>query len=118
MTKVNSFVKQFVAVIKGDDAEVQAQKAWRQAQSALKTQVASLEGDVIKYEDGVTDAKEAQENARINSGKAITDRNYYVETLLESKNAVTKAEKALKDHNTKIDFLKAELKALETEVEN
>lgn len=117
MTKINSFVKQFVAVIKGDDAEALAQKAWRQSQSALKTQIASLEGDIIKFEDSVTDAKEAQESARINGGKPITDRNYYVETLLDSKNTVTRTEKALKDHTAKIDFLKSELKALETEVE-
>ena len=31
MNKLNSFAKQFVAIIKGDDAEAKAAKVWRQA---------------------------------------------------------------------------------------
>lgn len=117
MNKVKSFVKQFVASIKGDDAEVQAQKAFRQADSALQTQIASLRGDLIRLEDNVTEAKEAQENARINGGKLITDRNGYVENLLHSKNNLTLAEEALKDHKEKIKFLENELLLLNEEVE-
>lgn len=29
MNTLNSFAKQFVAIIKGDDAEAKAQKVWR-----------------------------------------------------------------------------------------
>ena len=58
MSKMNSFVKQFVAAVKGDDVEVQAQKAWRSAESALKVQIAAREGDTISLEDAVNQAKE------------------------------------------------------------
>lgn len=117
MNKVASFVKQFVAAVKGDNVEVMAQKALRQADSALKTQIASLEGDTIAKEDLVTDAKERQMSARINHGAQITDRNSYVRNLLDAKNAVTNAEEGLKLHKEKIAFLKEELDSLNGEVE-
>jgi chromosome segregation ATPase len=117
MATVKSFVKQFKAAVQGDDTTAQAEKAFRQAQSALKSQISSLEGDTINLEDRVSDAKETQAKARINNGKTISDRNSYVTNLIENKNRVVDAEKALKVHTDKISFLKAELTALETDVE-
>ena len=117
MNKVASFVKQFVAAVKGDNVEVLAQKALRQADSALKTQISSLDGDTIAKEDKVTDAKERQMTARINNGNPITDRNSYVRNLLDAKNAVTLAEEELKLHKEKISFLKGELESLNGEVD-
>lgn len=116
-TTIKSFVKQFVAAVKGDDATVVAEKVFRQAQSALNSQISSLQGDTVGLEDAVGDAKEALDKARINYGGVISDRNYYVRTLLDRKNAVTKAEEALETHKEKIDFLKAELDALTKEEE-
>lgn len=116
MNKMKSFVKQFVAVVKGDDAEAQGQKVLRQADSALQSQVASLNGDTITLEDSVTSAKEALDLARVNNGQVIIDRSYYVRNLLNAKNKVTEAEEALKSHKEKIAFLESELKALSEEV--
>lgn len=115
--KVASFVKQFAAVLTGDSATAQAQKALRQADSALQTQIASLVGDTIVKEDAVTTAKEYQASARINNGCSITDRTSYVGNLLTTKNRVTDAEEALALHLAKIDFLKGELVALTEEVD-
>lgn len=109
MSKVNSFVKQFIAAVKGDDAEVKAQKAFRSADSALKVQIASLKGDVIKLEDDVDNAKESLNRAKINGGNVISDRDYYVEQLVNAKNNLTRAEKALTDHNAKLEFLESTL---------
>lgn len=117
MNTVKSFVKQFVATVKGDDVTVKAEKAFRQASSALKSQISALEGDTINLEDKVTDNKEAQSLARINSGIPIADRENYVSRLLGAKNKVTEAEETLGTHLAKIDFLKSELAALELEVE-
>ena len=117
MSTMKSLVKSFVATVTGDDATQKAEKAFRQAQSALKSQISSLEGDTINLEDRVTDAKEAQAQARINHGNPITDRNSYVASLISNKNAVVLAEKALKEHLDKVSFLKSELSALEEEVQ-
>jgi len=117
MTTVKSFVKQFVAQIKGDEVEVRAEKAFRQAQSALKSQIASLEGDTINKEEAVTEAKEKLTKSRINHGDPISNRNTYVENLLSAKNSLTSAESDLEKHNKKIAFLKEELTNLETDVE-
>jgi hypothetical protein len=51
MNKTKSFVKEIVALLKGDDAEATGQKVLRQADSAFKTQIASLTGDTIALED-------------------------------------------------------------------
>lgn len=117
-TTINSFVKQFLAVVKGDGVKAQAEKAFRQASSALKSQISSLEGDTINLEDKVTEAQEKLAISRVNNGQAITNREYYIESLLTSKNNVVQAEKNLKKHIEKIDFLKAELTSLEEEVDS
>lgn len=116
MSKMNSFVKQFVAAVKGDDVEVQAQKAWRSAESALKVQIAAREGDTIAKEDKVTEAKEVLNQARINYGKTITNREYYINTLISAKNQLTEAEEELEAHMMELDFLKEEFKTLNEEV--
>lgn len=115
--KIKSFVKQFISVIKGDDAEALAQKALRQADSALQTHIANLTGDTINFEDQVTTAKESQALARVNNGQLITDRASYARNLLSAKNRVTEAEEALKAHKEKIAFLKGELEALTSDVD-
>lgn len=112
MTKLNSFATQFVAAIKGDNAEVLAQKAWRSAESALKVQIANLDGDVIRKEDAVTVAEENLTSARINHGSPISDRDAYVQALLNAKESLTKAEKELEAHVKTTDFLKSEYEAL------
>ena len=117
MNKVNSFVKSFVAIVKGDDATVLAEKAKRQADSALKTQISILEGDLVNKEDAVSSAKEAQASAVVNGGRPITNREDYVDTLLSRKNDVTSAEDSLKKHQNKIAFLKEQLASLDAEVE-
>ena len=115
MTKLNSFMTQFAAAIKGDNVEVQAAKTWRQAESGLKVTIAALEGDVIKLEDNVTNAQENLDGARINNGKSITNREYYIDGLVSAKNVLNAAEKELKAHNAKLDFLKGEYEALKAE---
>lgn len=115
MNKMNSFVKQFVALVNGDDVEVQAQKAWRGAESALKVQIASKEGDTVTLEDDVDKAKENLESSRVNHGKNITDRVQYIDNLIVAKNRLTEAEEKLESHNAELDFLREEYSSLQTE---
>lgn len=109
---MKSFVKQVVAVIKGDDAEAVGQKILRAADSALKTQIASLNGDTISLEDNVEAATEGLALARINDGQIISDRNAYVSNLFIAKNRLTDAEEALDAHKERLAFLEAEFELI------
>ena len=111
MNKVNSFMSQFVALVKGDDVTAQAAKVWRQAESALKVQISGMDGN-IQLEDDIEEAKEKLALARVNNGKPISDRAEYTDNLLKAKNALTLAEKALEQHKTTLAFYKEELSAL------
>ena len=105
VSKTKSFVKEVVALLKGDDAEATAQKILRQADSAFKTQIAALNGDTIALEDGVDEAKENLRLTRLNHGESIKDRNQYVRNLLDAQNKLTAAEEALESHLEKLKFL-------------
>jgi len=113
MNKTKSFVKEIVALLKGDDAEATGQKVLRQADSAFKTQIASLTGDTIALEDRLEDAKEALRLARLNSGQLIGDRNAYIRGLLQAQNVIVDAEEALEAHNNKLAFLREQAALLE-----
>jgi len=110
---MKNIVKTVVAIIKGDDAEVLGLKIIRQAESALKSQIASLNGDTITLEDSVADAKENLKLALANYGKNIDDRNSYVRNLLEAENRITLAEETLELHKAKIAVLEKHLDSLD-----
>ena len=109
------FVKQFIAEVKGDDAEALGLKVLRQANSGLNTSISNLGGDTIGLEDFLEETKENQNKARLNYGKSILNREDYVSNLLKAKNKVTDAEEALSTHLAKIEFLKSQLAALDEE---
>ncbi len=115
-TKVNSFVSQFMAMANGDNEKAVAEKAWRSAESALKSQISVKEGDAIELEDKVIEAKERLANARVNGLEVIKDRNAYVKNLVAAKNYVIEAETELEDHNSMLSFLREEYDALRKEV--
>lgn len=115
-TKMKSFVKQFVSLVQGDTAEASAQKALRAADSGLSTHIAVLKGDLIAKEDAVITAQERLSSAKVNSGKEITDRDFYVRNLLDAKNRLTEAEEALEAHKAKLAFLEETKASLEAEV--
>jgi chromosome segregation ATPase len=116
MNKAKSFIKQFVAVVKGDDAEATAQKALRQADSGLKAEIASLTGDTVAFEEAVENAEENLTLATVNHGKLITSRKDYVANLLRAKNDLTDAQDKLTAHLEKIKFLQEQLDNLSDEV--
>jgi len=112
MSKAESFIKQFVAFVKGDDAEVLAQKALRSADSALTSHIAIAKGDLVSKEDAVESAQEALASARVNGGAPIVDRDQYVRNLINAKNALIDAEEALEAHQEMIEFLEENLASL------
>ncbi len=102
----NVFVNSFVNHAKGDDIDVVAGTVWRQAESALKTHISSVEGDSIGLEDAVESAKENLESAKVNNGYNIPDRDLYVQSLINAKNELTQAEDLLDMHKETLKFLK------------
>lgn len=113
VSKTKSFVKEIVALLKGDDNEATAQKILRQADSAFKTQIASLTGDTISLEDAVENAEEELRLARLNHGQLIGNRNAYISNLLSAQNRLVDAEEALEAHVAKLAFLHAQAALLD-----
>ena len=115
MVKLNSFAKQFVAIIKDDDAEARAAKVWRQAESAFKVQIAALSGDLIRKEDAVTQTEENLSKRLVNNGNEITDRDAYIANLISAKESLKQAEKQLLAHKETIAFLEEQYDLLKAE---
>ncbi len=115
--KMKSFIKQFAAFVTGDTAEVQAQKNYRKAEAALKTQIAKLNGDTLTFEEALETAEENAKNALVNSGQPIDNREQYVRNLIDCDNEVEEAKDALKEHLELIEFLKGKLAQLDVEVD-
>ena len=108
MNKVTSFVDQFVALVKGDDAAVTAAKVFRQAESAFKVQIAALGGSLIRKEDIVEAAKEKLAKALLNNGRILTtseQEGEYCSNLISAKESLKQAEKELTAHKETIVFL-------------
>ena len=115
MNKLNAFVKEFKAIIVGDDAEALGFKNWRKAESGLKVQIAALNGDIIAKEDALENAQENLVKARVNYGKEISDRDAYISNLIEAKENLKQAEKQLAAHKETIAFLEEQYALLKAE---
>ena len=115
MNKLNAFVREFKAIIVGDDAEALGFKNWRKAESGLKVQIAALNGDIIAKEDALENAQENLVKARVNYGKEISDRDAYIESLIKAKESLKAAEKQLSAHKETIAFLEEQYALLRAE---
>jgi DNA repair ATPase RecN len=113
---MKSFVKEFVALVKGDDATATAEKVLRRADAALRSQIGALEGESVRLEDIVMDAQEGVQKALFNNGTLISSGDDYVENLYNAENKLLKAQEVLDKHNKKINFLKKKLEEINTEV--
>ena len=111
-TKIESWKNQFMAGIKGDTDEVVAEKSWRVATSLLKAEIARLEGQTVMLESRVEDSQDAATKARLNNHQIIKPETEYIDNLITARNNVVKAEKELKNHKEKLEFLKNELEEL------
>ena len=109
---MNTFVKQIVAMITGDTATETAMKIKRQAESALKVQIANREAETVNLESAVEDAKAEQLKAFVNYGKTMETteaRAQYVKSLVDAEQQIQEAEEALELHLSTLDFLRGKL---------
>lgn len=105
---MSKFNKMLIAYLKGDDATIKAVKIERQAESALKSHIAQLEGDLAAKEDAIKDAQEELENACINNGELIAseNRHRYIQGIIDAKNRVIEREDELAEINAKLEVLR------------
>jgi hypothetical protein len=110
--KAKTFVKQFVALVKGDEAEATAAKVQRKAEAAIEARLAALKGHLVDAEQKVSDSEEALTAARMNNGKQIDNREYYVDNLINTTQQIEKAKADLDNIKETIAMLTAELETV------
>jgi hypothetical protein len=107
--KVNSFVKQVVARLKGDDNEVVAQRVARKAMSAIEGQIAALKAQVVDDEQRVEDAQEYLDNM-IYPTSVFSDNRAYCQNIVNAHTQLENAQETLKATQDSIEFFTALLK--------
>lgn len=115
--KIPFFVKEFIAIISGDDNKATAFKAWRQSESALKVRIAYMEGETLAKEDAVEAAENAAKKALVNNGQLVEDKNLYTIELVKADTKLKEAKQDLKKHLETLEFFKAKLQELQAEVD-
>lgn len=100
---MKSFVKQVIARLSGDEAEVTAQKNYRKASSAVKSQLAALEAKLVDDEVKLEEATEALDNAKFPT-LSISNNQSYVEKIRDAQADVEDAEEALKQTQESIGY--------------
>jgi hypothetical protein len=112
-TVIKSFVKTVVAKIKGDDAEVFAEKLWRRAQSLYTAAIPSEKAKLYNFTEAVEIAQENLNNARVNNALAIENGEAFIENVLEARVALEEAQENLVLQEKKIAMLEEELALLQ-----
>ena len=107
--KVNSFVKQVVARLAGDDNEVVAQKVARKAMSAIEGQVAALKAQIVDDEQRVEDAQERLDNA-IYPTEVFSDNRSYCQRIANAQADLDAAAEILASTQESIEFFTKLLK--------
>ena len=87
-----NMLERFIAICKGDEPTLKADKFRKQAYSHLNTQVALLKHELLKRTTAVEDAEEALDLALHNNGELISESSNYCEKLIEAQKKVEKAE--------------------------
>lgn len=88
------FIKQVVARLKGDDAEVQAAKISRKVLSAVDGQLAALRAKEVDMENALEDAKEALDNAKYPT-VVFTNNQNYIQNIQSAQTNYDRAEEEL-----------------------
>lgn len=111
--EIMSYIKQFVALSKGDDAEALAIKVQRSGRAALQARLHNEEGNLFQLEEALERAEENLVMARMNNLSPVNDRNDYVSTLIHARNTVTEAQEALEAKKLLIEVLREEIALLD-----
>lgn len=109
---LETFSNDFVAFHKGETVDELAERCLAKNKSIILAQIAVKESETFALEDKVAVAKENLRKSTLNHGKMVENNDDYVSSMLDTKNQITIAEKALKAHAATINFLKERLNYL------
>jgi len=93
---MGNFAKEVIALLKGDEEQKVAVRNERKAHSAIKSQIASLESQIVDREFAVEESVEALKLARYPT-KDIKDPKAYLKEVLTAKLLVENLELELED---------------------
>lgn len=113
---VLSYVNEFKSFVKGDNVQVKAEQAYRLANAAMKVHISTLEGKEVSLEMEIEKCKSEYLKAKMNYGRTEMNNDDYINDLLASKMAISKAEKALSDNSKTLEFLRSERESFEVEI--
>jgi hypothetical protein len=117
MSKISSYVRQTIAMFKGDTDKVLAENNYRVVLNGIKIQTALLEGEKFKKEESVAQAEQELQSAKFPTEK-VTNTDRYFERVNSAQNNLEEAKEALetiKESIIKYEKLKDEFSAEVTE---
>jgi len=89
-SKVESFVNETLARLKGDGDEVIAEKNFRKAKSAFKAQIAVQESNLVDLESLIEEREEALKAAKYPT-ELIKDNHSYVQGIVDAQRSLDSA---------------------------
>lgn len=103
------FIKEVIARIKGDDAEVMATKIARKAMVAVESQIAALRSKEVDVESVVEDREEALSNAKFPI-EQIRDSQEYIQGISSTQSELDEAKVELENVKESILYFQGLLK--------
>lgn len=111
--KENLFIKQVIALLKGEKDEVIAIKIQKKVAATFKTEIAASKAKLLELEDSLEEAKEVYQKAFVNNGELSFDKDSYLNILIDARNKVVDAEEAIAAKKDIITFFEEQLKEVE-----
>lgn len=103
---MSKFEEKFKNLLTEDESEKQAQKSWNVVNSAFLSKIAILESELVEAKFKEEDAESKLEQAKINFGKVVNDRELYINYLIYYKNSLIDIQNEVKELEETILFLK------------
>lgn len=114
---MKSYVRQTIAMFKGDTDKALAEKNYRSASSHIKVQISGIEGKMVEAEEKIELANEALKAAKFPTER-ISDSSSYLHGIRDAKSRLEEAQEVLNDLKEDKSFYEGLLAEYEEEVES
>lgn len=108
LKKGELFIKEVVARLKGDGAEVTAAKVSRKALSAFEGQIAALKSKKVDQENAVEEAQEALDNATFPTS-VFSNNQAYIDNILSAQGRLDQAKENLESTEKALQYFTEKL---------